>query len=258
MPHMPLLRVVPLESIRRHEEIDPFRVDRLVDRIVSEGIQVNPMVCCEAPGGELVLLDGATRTESLKRLGLPHAVVQLVDPGAVQLQTWHHVVRGCNPADLLDAVSRRPQLTLADSPGTPRLHLNTSASWLVRGNDMSVNATLTALVDGYIGRWTVSRVTDPTLDTVAWSFPDWTAVTEFPTLTVDDVMAAAVSHDMLPAGITRFLVPERALRLNVSLDLLRSDQTAGEKQDTLDSMLEQRARDGRVRRYEEPTYILDD
>jgi hypothetical protein len=44
----------------------------------------------------------------------------------------------------------------------------------------------------------------------------------------------------------------------VSLDLLRSDQTAEKKQSALDSMLEQRARDGRVRRYEEPIYILDD
>jgi len=258
MPHMPVLRVVPLESILRHEEIDPFRVDRLVERIVSEGIQVNPMVCCPAPTGDLVLLDGATRTESLKRIGLEHAVVQLVDPGAVELETWHHVVRGCEVADLLGQVSARPGLGITEARGTPCLHLRNGRSMLVEGTGLTANATMTALVDAYMGRWTVSRATDPTPGSVEWSFPDWTAVAEFPTLTIDDVLRAAVGHDLLPAGITRFLVPERALRLNVSLDLLGSDRSLDEKQAALDGLLEERARDGRVRRYEETVYILDD
>jgi hypothetical protein len=258
MPHMPKLRVVPLESIRRHEEVDPFRVDRLSGRIADEGIQVNPMVCCEAPSGELVLLDGATRTESLKRIGLPHAVVQLVEPGAVTLETWHHVVRGCEPAELMSAVAARSELILSDAPGTPRLHLKDGQSNLVEGLGVSDNAALSALVNGYVGRWDVSRAIDPGLDSVAWGFPDWTAIAEFPTLTIEDVMEAAVSNDLLPAGITRFLVPDRALRLNVELELLSSDAGTDQKQDRLDAVIEERVREGRVRRYEETVVILDD
>ncbi|MCZ6736622.1 MAG: ParB N-terminal domain-containing protein, partial [Actinobacteria bacterium] len=75
MPPVPMLRVVPLERIRRHEEVDPLRVNRLVGRINDEGIQINPMVCSEAPNGDLVVLDGATRTEAMKKLGMEHAVV---------------------------------------------------------------------------------------------------------------------------------------------------------------------------------------
>ena len=80
MADMPTLRVVPLAKIRAHEKVDPLRVDRLTGRFEEEGIQVNPMMCTEAPGGELVLLDGATRTSALRSIGLEHAVVQLVDP----------------------------------------------------------------------------------------------------------------------------------------------------------------------------------
>jgi hypothetical protein len=258
MPHLPLLRVVPLETIRRHEEIDPLRVDRLVERIETEGIQVNPMVCCTAPDGELVLLDGATRTESLRRIGVAHAVVQLVDPEVVTLETWHHVVRGCTAAEFLEAVGSRPDLLLATGEGTPWIHLNNGEGHLVLGAGISPNATLSSLVDSYVGRWRVSRTHHHRVDAVGWSFPDWSAVVEFPILTLDDVMKAAVSSDLLPPGITRFLVHERALRINVPLHLLKTHESTAAKQLVLDEMLAARARDGRVRRYEETVFILDD
>jgi len=76
MPTVPKLRVISLDRLCRHEEIDPLRVNRLVERIDADGIQVNPMICSEAPSGDLVVLDGATRTEALKKLGMDHAVVQ--------------------------------------------------------------------------------------------------------------------------------------------------------------------------------------
>lgn len=255
---MPVLRVVPLEMLRRHEEVDPFRAARLRDRIAKEGTQVNPMVCAEAPGGDLVVLDGATRTEALKSLGLDHAVVQLVDSDAVVLETWHHVIRQAPVTEFIAQVERQEGLMLSDDEGSPRIHLAGGGTRSVLGTGPSVNATLSALVSGYVGRWTVSRVTDPSQDAVAWRFPDWSAIVEFPTLTVRDVMKAAVGDDPLPAGVTRFLVPERALRLNVDLSLLRADGSERAKQESLDALLAARARAGRIRRYEETIVILDD
>lgn len=258
MPHMPVLRVVPLGRIRRHEEVDPFRVARLQRRIEEEGTQVNPMICAEAPGGDLVLLDGATRTEALKALGLKHAVVQIVDPEAVILETWHHVVRQAQPDEVVVQITAREELALADDQGTPRIHIAENGVRSVLGNGSSVNATLSALVDSYVGRWTVSRVTDPSHEEIDWRFPDWAVIVEFPTLHIEDVMKAAIGDDHLPAGVTRFLVPGRALRLNVDLSLLESNSSEGEKQESLDSMLAARARAGRVRQYEETIVILDD
>jgi hypothetical protein len=258
MPHLPLLRVVPLESIRRHEEIDPLRVERLVGRIEAEGVQVNPMVCSLAPDGELILLDGATRTESLKKLGLEHAIVQMVEPDMVTLETWHHVVRGCNPDELVEAVGEHSNLILNEEDGAPGIHLRDGGSRLVLGEGMSANATLSSLVGSYVGKWRVSRVADPGFEAVAWSFPDWSAVVEFPTLSLDDVMKAAISDDLLPAGITRFLVDERALLLNAPLDLLAGSQPIVYKQEALERLIADRAQDGRIRRYEETVYILDE
>ncbi len=258
MPHMPVLRVVPLARIRAHEEVDPLRVDRLVGRIGEDGIQVNPMMCSEAPSGELVLLDGATRTESLRQLGFEHAVVQMVKREDAQLETWHHVVRECSEQDVLDSIEATTGLNLGSGPGTPRLLMANGDIHAIHHEAMSPNAALTALVGSYSGRRSVSRITDPGDESVPWRFPDWAAIVEFPTLSVEDVMKAAVGDDLLPAGITRFLVPERALRLNLDLELLRSSGTTEDKQEALESMLSARARAGRVRRYEETVVILDD
>lgn len=257
MPHMPRLRVVPLESIRRHEEVDPLRVDRLSARIENEGIQVNPMVCIETSGEELVLLDGATRTEALKGLGLDHAAVQLVEEHTVSLGTWHHVVRAAPIDDFIAAVSEPSEMELATAEWPPTIHISDGRTFHARGMGISPNATLAHLVRSYIGHWRVNRSAEPDESLVSRNYPDWTALIEFPTLTVEEVMRAALGRDLLPAGVTRFLVPERALRLNLPLSLLEEGDI-GQKQSALDGLLAERAGEGRIRRYSEPVFILDD
>ena len=258
MSRMPVLCVVPLAKIRAHEKVDPLRVERLIGRFEEEGIQVNPMMCTEAPGGELVLLDGATRTNALRSLGLEHAVVQLVDPEEVVLETWHHVVRDCDADEFLSDITETPELELAEDQWMPRLRMVDGSVHSVVGKDVSLNAALAALVDSYVGIRSINRITDPSDDSVPWRFPDWVAVIEYPTLTVEDVIKAAVAVDLLPAGITRFLVSERALRLNLDLDLLRAPGPIADKQVALESLLSSRAQSGRIRRYEETVVILDD
>jgi hypothetical protein len=255
---MPRLRVVPLESIRRHEEVDPLRVDRLRQRIGTEGVQVNPMVCIETDGDDLVLLDGATRTEALKEIGLGHAVVQLVSADTVSLGTWHHVVRGAPLDDFVSAVSEPSEMELTTAEWPPTIHLRDGRTFHARGIAISPNATLAHLVRSYIGHWRVNRSPEPDLSLASRNFGDLTALIEFPTLTVEEVMKAALGRDLLPAGVTRFLVPDRALRLNMKIGLLHGNGTIEEKQSALDDLITERAREGRVRRYSEPVLILDD
>lgn len=258
MSFMPQLRVIPLDRIRPHEEVDPLRVDRLAPRLEGEGIQLNPIIATKHDSGDYVLLDGATRTEALKRLEFSYVVVQVVEPDVVQLETWHHVVREARPDDIIDSIVSHDSLEVMGDEGPPRVTTLEGEVKTVFGTGISHHAALAALVDAYVGRWKLSRVIDPNLDHVAWRYPDWAAVVEFPSLTIEDVMKAAIDNDPLPAGITRFVVPNRALRINVELSLLREPGSALEKQELLDRIFEERARAGRIRRYEEPVVILDD
>jgi L-serine kinase (ATP) / ParB family transcriptional regulator, heme-responsive regulator len=258
MQDLPDLRVAPIEEIRPHEDFDPFRVDRLRDRIDSDGIQINPMVCTTAPDGTYVLLDGATRREAFNRLGAPHAVIQIVDPTSVTLETWHHVLQNGKADTLMEALEASESFQLVADSGTPRINVGGDAWKTARAVSVSTNACLNALVDCYHGQMTVTRVTDPREKSVQSTHHDWTAIVEFPALTIDDVMTAATEADYVPAGITRFVVPARALRLNIPLDFLMDTADTAAKQEHLDAILTKRAREGRIRRYDEPVIILDD
>ncbi|MGF1616318.1 MAG: hypothetical protein ACFCU2_00700 [Acidimicrobiia bacterium] len=258
MQDLPDLRVAPIEEIRPHEDFDPFRVDRLRDRIDSDGIQINPMVCTIAPDGSYVLLDGATRREAFNRLAMPHAVIQIVDPESVTLETWHHVLQNGHPDTLLEELQASESFELIGDSGTPRITVGGGAWKTARGVSVSANACLNALVDCYHGKMTVTRVTDPGEEAVKATHQDWTAIVEFPALTIEDVMRAATQADYVPAGITRFVVPARALRLNIPLDFLLNQDDTDAKQERLDAILAKRAREGRIRRYDEPVIILDD
>jgi hypothetical protein len=257
MIRSPVLDIAPLAALRRHEEVDPLRVDLLKRRIRAEGIQVNPMACVKADD-KLVVLDGATRTEALRALGLGHAVVQVVDPGQVELGTWHHVVRQCTPSELVEVVASSPGLALGDDTRPPLIRPAVGAARSVTGDSLTPNATLTELVSCYIGRWPVSRVTDADVGVADSLFSDWAALVELPKLGIDEVMRAALGDDLLPAGVTRFLIPGRALRINFDLSILESEGTTADKQQRLDALIEERSRDGRVRRYDETVFIYDD
>lgn len=252
MSLVPALRVVPIGLVKPHEGVDPKRVSQIRTRISAERSQINPVICIEADG-RFVVLDGASRTEAITGLGLQHLVVQVVDPATVTLETWHHVLRDCPTDPIMEQIIGAPGLILSDSGGTPRITLKDGATQAVLGADMSPNATMSALVEAYIGRCETSRIIDPQVSTVTSRFPDWSMIVEFPAVDVDDVVKAALGDDLLPAGVTRFLIPERVLRLHAPLSILESGD-----QDGLERLVEERSVSGRVRRYEETVVILDD
>lgn len=257
MENLPELRVVALAEIMPHEKVDPLRVDRLAARITDEGSQLNPMVCIEDISGRFVLLDGATRTAALGNIGLAYGVVQVVDSRSITLETWHHVVRDVAPEAVTRHIEDNPNLILAEDEGTPRISTIDGGRFTAHSDRLSQNGVLSALVDSYIGRWKVNRVVDPDLDSVASFYPDWATVVEFPTLTIDDVMKAALGDDRLPAGITRFIVPDRALRVQADLAFLAAGPQP-ERQALLDRLIEERSSTGRIRRYPQSVVIYDE
>ena len=62
----------------------------------------------------------------------------------------------------------------------------------------------------------------------------------------------------LPAGITRFIIPGRVLRLNADLKYLKSDKSLAEKNEWLRQLILEKLDNRAVRYYEEPVYLLDE
>src|SRR5690606_14419756 len=223
-------------------------------------------------GDHYVVLDGATRTSALHRLGATHAVVQDVDvDGGLALETWHHVVRQLDADDFLSIVGELPGIRIEEvgeaSPHERMIEYGgICAAVTVDGRGFVIHATegtnhfqaLASVAAAYIEQALVSRTLERDVARLAAWYPDMSVFVEYPEFRVEQVLLAARSGTLLPAGVTRFIVPGRVLHLDVPLDVVLSDRTLDEKNRWLHDHLSQKEREGKIRYYGEPVYILDE
>jgi hypothetical protein len=90
---------------------------------------------------------------------------------------------------------------------------------------------------------------------------DYGAVGElvvFPTFTKRDIVEVARAPVKLPTGITRHLIPGRALRLNVPLSVLTSPGDVAAKNRWLQEELHRKLLDHQIRYYPEATFLFDE
>ncbi len=115
---LPILEIVPTEHLILHENADPRRVERLVQRFQVDKRLKNPPVVVPIRDSEnYVVLDGANRVSALRALDALHVVVQVVhydDPG-VELDTWYHVVAGISQDTFTHEINRVAGMSLVES-----------------------------------------------------------------------------------------------------------------------------------------------
>lgn len=270
----PELRFVPLEQCVLHEETDPTRVARLVDRIRREERLRNPPILGRVAGLEtLLVLDGATRVTALQQLGITHILGQVVnytDP-AVELHTWAHALAGQPWEALADLLHQDPQLHTAFSTveaAKIALHERQLLAFLANreGHALVIHrpssiveqaAVLRHLFACYAAQATITRV-----PAVEWQgflqHHPINAIMVFSVYEKDDLIALARQKAVLLPGITRHIIPGRALRLNVSLEILQADQELSVKQTWLENWLRTRNAERSVRYYTEPIFLFDE
>ena len=271
------LRVVPVNMLFPHEYHDPQRVDHLAARLSAAGMLANPPLVVAMPDGDrYMVLDGATRTAAFQQLGYPHIVVQLVDPQQdnVHLNTWFHVVRGESAPALLTQAHAVAGLRLSERPIDQLTHdlwnhgalgyLVTAEreGFLLEHTENPPGAdwldVLTELVERY-GRWgTVERTLVDDVNALASQYADLAGLVVFPQFTLDVVLQLVAKGRLLPAGITRFLVSGRILRLNVPLAMLTNQELIVQKQAWLDKLVQTKLAQRAVRHYQEPVILLDE
>ena len=276
---MPVLRVWDTDRLVLHEEADAARVRRLADALRRDGVLRNPPITAPlapsshsgAGAGRAVVLDGANRVSALRSLGLPHVVVQSVayDDPRVTLAVWRHyaveagagTLRAAAAAlgpvapveDEIDAESR-----LAAGEGVAAI-LDARGGALLRGSGalVAVADTLCRLAALYRDGRPVHRVEGGALDELRAAYGPG-ALVLFRRFEKSEILDLAANGGRLPAGITRHVIPGRALRLNTPLAWLADTVDAATKQAALDAQLRQRWQAHGVRYYVEPTFLFDE
>jgi hypothetical protein len=272
---LPDLRMLPTDWLVPHEDCDPRRIERLSQRIRQEGRLKNPPIVAAIPDRErFVVLDGANRSTSFSKLSIPHIVAQVVsygDPGLV-LDTWYHVVSGMLleqfKSDLanLDGLEAIP-CSLEDA--RTALATNNAAAYIVsqdgvfklcksEGCEVRDIQLLNDVVAVYKGKADIFRASNDIWEKQAPYYPEITALVIFPQLRPADILAAARDGEHIPTGITRHIIPNRALNINIPLKVLEADWTLERKREWLEEWLLARMAANAIRYYAESTFSFDE
>ena len=267
------LRVVNLAEVVTHESVDPRRVQRLQERFDASGILTDPPVV-SFWDGKYVVLDGATRTSTLQTLSYAHIIVQVVSPEReVTLHTWNHAVSHLDFDAFLEACTHIPHLQA--HPATieeAEEHLLTGAAfaylnhvqrgiYVLDSDAPTWEERLDAVrkvVDVYNRLGQVERTLSTDMTLLRNDYPGLSMVVIFRPLDVREILQAAADGHPMPAGVTRFVIPGRVLRLNARLDTLRRPASLAQKNEWLNELLTERLARAGARYYQEPVILLDE
>lgn len=222
-----------------------------------------------------MVLDGANRTIALKSIGIPHMVVQVIDPTdqGLRLQSWNHIVWEYNPIRLMKNVAEIPRLRLKLLHGpVPRPDIYRGVTLAVLKNcrkrlyavdtdeqDLRGRIQLlNDLVDSYSQRARLDRTSAEDLSILRSVYPSFCGLVIFPELSLHDLFRLSGEGFLLPTGITRFTISPRALHLNFPLTQLASSEALETKQEFLREFIQEKVNRKSVRYYAEPTYLFDE
>jgi hypothetical protein len=255
-----------------HEECDPERVERLARRLRGDGTLKNPPVAALGDDGRAVVLDGANRTSALLSLRARDILVQVVayDDPEVELSTWRHLL-----AEPLPGAERRFEASLgiamdwaSPQAAAERLRkrdilayvwIEGRALQIPRSSNLEQDADrLNRLVAVYRGQNRIHRVMSSDPGALAAEYGNVGLVVVFPPFEKSEILRIAQDGAKLPTGITRHVIPGRALRVNLPLDRLMDSDAAEAKTARMREWARSQLLEGRVRYYAEPTYLFDE
>jgi hypothetical protein len=240
-----------------------------------DGILKNPPIAVpikRSAGNEscrYVILDGANRTTALWKLKAPHHLVQVVEYREVELSTWGHLVAGISQDEFTRSLARaklnlNPTTCQAAHEQLTRREIAASIAnpngdvFALVGRAFETHA-LRRLTAVYSGQSIIHRVTTDNLADLLPFHDGVAALIRFPRYTRDEILYLASNGHKLPTGITRHVIPGRALRVNLPLSMLMDEHhTTEQKNERLRSWIAQKMASHEVRYYQESTFLFDE
>ncbi|HKJ26009.1 MAG TPA: hypothetical protein VJ965_00100 [Anaerolineales bacterium] len=268
----PNLQILPAEIVKLHEHHDPQRTEPLFARIREDAILKNPpLVAPLSNGGEkYMVLDGANRVTAMKNMGFPHILAQVVDPDSpnVGLNTWNHVIWNIETNSLIMAIDSIPEISCEPYENEEFVFDDRTAAFMQTPDGPYQKITVTdadsrsvainKIVGAYMGISRYDRTQIEDLTKIPGMYNNLAALIVYPPFTIQDVLHFTEQGKLLPAGVTRFSVAPRALRINYPLSALTGEGTREEKQAALDAFIKERMNLKGVRIYTEPTVLYDE
>lgn len=272
MPLLPNIRIIHLKDIVEHETTDPSRIAKLERRFRSATVFTNPPLVARLGRGKFVLLDGANRVAVARKLRFRDIMVQVIDyrHPAVRLEKWNHVVALPDWQEWWQKLGNVFNPLLVTFPGRPDrlsparafaayMHSSNGGWYGVRAprNEMDRLSVINALVGMYRGKFPFIRVADDHLS-AGQETGTVQVLVVFPKFSKKDILHFARQGYKIPCGISRHVIPQRALRINLPFTVLKSARSLARKNVQLKKHINSLLTNNRIRLYSEPVYLYDE
>lgn len=264
---LPNIRFVPVNSLILHETTDPARVQRLKAAFKKSTYFTNPPIVAELGNNKYAVLDGANRVTVSRLLKLPCIPVQIIDyqNPKIELLTWNHVLTGVSWQQWWQRVKPLVSPHLAHRPKShPALCLEiifkNRHHYAVKSPALESErlALLNKIVETYKGKYQFHRTSENSIRAIGGLYPKYTALIIFPKLKKQDIIRFSRANLTIPSGVSRHIIPGRALRLDIPFKVLRSAQSLFAKNRWLKQFINKLTQANKVRYYSEPVYIYDE
>jgi hypothetical protein len=279
------LGFVHLEDLICHETCDFKRVCRLADQIKKEGHLKNPVLVAGLPmdgkknkasrKGKLLVLDGVDRISALRLLGFNDVLVQKVDytDENVELTSWNHLIFRIKKEQLTEKLrkleleistgERNLQKDVLEDPRTISYLLFRDQSGLVlRQKDKWMEnriKNLFGIIAIYRSSWEIyhpGSFADPS--SAFENFENSTALNILPVFKKEGVLDSVSRGLLFPLGVTRFVIPQRVLGLELSCSVLAANVPLSEKNLFLKELLSYRMKSKKTRYYQESVFLFNE
>ena len=214
------------------------------------------MLATPLDGQRHLVVDGAHRVSALRQIGAELALVQVVEPDECQLSAWHHLARLRHPSRFDNVlVDRCPACAGGETGEAGRCvavtHLcgRTAHAWCPSGNIADAVGILHLLASSYAADGLVKRIAPA--DRAVPPVPDCRIRVAYQPWSFDRLSEAAGQGLLLPAGITRFVVPGRILGADLPLYLLLRNHGVAV------TRIRRHVQNLRLRYYAEPLFIAE-
>ncbi len=254
IPALNDLRIVELSCLILHEAHDPARLARVREEIADEGVQRNPVIVSPY-GDRYLLLDGAHRARALGELGCRFALVQLVELPE-RAGSWGHLLddagleealRSVEEIDVSETEPERGCLAEARFPGGGKLFARAREEGVVPAARALWTLRKAYPEGGVVRRVDPGRPVGPAAGE---------AVVFYRRFTPEELAEVVSAGEVLPAGVTRFVVEERVLNVRYPLGLLEKGEPAPCNAE-LREFVRRSWQGGRVRYYAEPVILFE-
>ncbi|MBT3241024.1 MAG: hypothetical protein HON98_01945 [Chloroflexi bacterium] len=275
---LPNLQIISLDNLVVHEFHDNQRTPPLIKSLRASGKLKNPPIVTpfEDNSGRYMVMDGANRTIALQQMGFPHVLAQVVESDApgLEMQSWNHVIWGMPTQGFLDLVGDLPDLKvypMDDQEDALRQLWNQKILIYIQTPEKKVYVASTEkdkledrvdllhqVMDVYKNAASLDRTRVRKISPLLELYHDLTALLVYPPFEVPEVIKMCGKGHLFPAGITRFIVAPRALRVNYSLEKMESKKSLAIKNEELQKWLKEKMGKKGVRFYLEPTVLYDE